>query len=489
MSKVNRQLLEYQADRIEMALYANRISGRVAGGLVTPRFVRYTVALQWTSRVEQVLRLENELSHRLGVANVRVALVNGQLAVEVPRLEGQIVHLWPLCRQMGDVPARTAVLGIGETGVPLLLALPSPDVGHVLVAGTTGSGKSALARTMALSLAMHSRQGEVQLAIIDPKGRDYRDLVDVPHMMRPIAVETEDAAFFLGALVQEMLERDRQRISEPRIVVVIDELADLIEAGGADVLNAITRLTQRGRGAGIHVIGCTQKPTAASIGSLVKSNFPARLVGSVTSPEDAKVASGMKATGAERLTGQGDFLLVLKGKVTRFQAAFADGATVRALVARMATGRRQSRMWLTEYPLESAPALPGKDSAVVACPPEARLRLNRWVPRVVVDNRPEAVERDAQRVLATPGWAAGWIVADPGQAVAGGTGGNGLAFKYGYQSEIGRIIGKVNAGADRQYILRVAGKILEIYTTSTTSTTGRTDADKAGDGIRQAAGE
>jgi DNA segregation ATPase FtsK/SpoIIIE-like protein len=234
-------------------------------------------------------------------------------------------------------------------------------------------------------------------------------------------------------------------VTEPRIVLFVDELADLIEAGGPEVLAAVTRLTQRGRSAGIHVVACTQKPTASAIGSLVKSNFPVRLVGSVGSPEDAKVAAGLAGTGAERLLGSGDFLLVVKGRVTRFQAAYTDARTVRAVVARLATEKRQSRRWVTDTPLAETPPQLGER-------PQA---ASRWVPKIVVDNR-DRIERDARKVLAVDGWAETWI--EDGK------------FRYRHQSEIGRIIDQDNAGAGRKRILEVAEKVMEIYTSSTSST-------------------
>ena len=152
----------------------------------------------------------------------------------------------------------------------------------------------------------------------------------------------------LRRLVQEMEGRDRHKVNQPRIVIFIDELADLMLVGGKEVETALTRLTQRGRGAGLHLVACTQKPTAAVIGSLVKSNFPVRLVGSVTSAEDARVASGLAGTGAERLTGRGDFLLVCKGRWERFQAAYLSGEEIVKVVRRLQEGGRRSRRWLTE---------------------------------------------------------------------------------------------------------------------------------------------
>jgi S-DNA-T family DNA segregation ATPase FtsK/SpoIIIE len=110
---------------------------------------------------------------------------------------------------------------------------------------------------------------------------------------------------------------------------------------------ALTRLTQRGREAGVHLVACTQKPTAAVIGGLVKSNFPVRIVGSVSSPEDAKVATGIAGTGAERLLGQGDLLVVAQGQVTRMQAAYVSVGQVRELVSSLGAGVKPLRLVAT----------------------------------------------------------------------------------------------------------------------------------------------
>jgi S-DNA-T family DNA segregation ATPase FtsK/SpoIIIE len=137
-----------------------------------------------------------------------------------------------------------------------------------------------------------------------------------------------------------MERRDAEGRCEPGLVVVLDELADLVQVGGREMEGALTRLTQRGREAGLHLVACTQKPSAAVIGGLVKSNFPVRLVGSVASPEDAKVATGLAQTGAEKLLGQGDFLVVAKGQVTRMQAAYLSEAGAQELVSQLQVGAR-----------------------------------------------------------------------------------------------------------------------------------------------------
>jgi S-DNA-T family DNA segregation ATPase FtsK/SpoIIIE len=343
-----RRMLEYQADQIETVLYSHKVPARVLGGVVTPRWVRFEVLPALGARVNSIARLSEEIALRLGSGGVRVRRQGGRVQVEVPREEGEAVRLLPLAARLGEIPRQTAVLGLDEEGMPLLLRLPSPEVGHVLVAGTTGSGKTALARSMAVSLALHNRQGEVQLVVIDPKGRGYGMLWGLPHLLRPVVREVPEAAYVLSELVRMMLERDRDGVCEPRLVVVIDELADLVEAGGRGVARSIKRLTQRGREAGMHVIGCTQKPTVDAIGSLVKSNFPTRLVGSVASPEDAKIASGMKGTGAEKLLGRGDFLLVIKGEVVRFQAAYVSGREIEAVAEKLRGGEGKSRGWPVE---------------------------------------------------------------------------------------------------------------------------------------------
>jgi len=238
------------------------------------------------------------------------------------------------------VPPLTAVLGLDPEGTPLLLRLPSPNVAHVLIAGTTGSGKTALARAMVASLAMHNRPRDLQLVLVDPKGRGFTPFEGLPHLLTPVVTRLEEARPLLERLVAEMERRDAEQRDTPRLVLVLDELADLVQVGGREMEALLTRLTQRGREAGLHLVACTQKPTAAVIGGLVKSNFPVRLVGAVTSPEDAKVATGLAGTGAERLLGQGDFLVVAKGQVTRMQAAYIGAGEVEEMVARLRAGER-----------------------------------------------------------------------------------------------------------------------------------------------------
>lgn len=338
---------ELQAARIESVLSAHKVPARVWQATVTPRFVRFDVTTALGTKLNKVSSLAEEIAFSLGTRAARVYRDGGVLHVEVPRETSRTVTLLPLCGRLTTVPPFCAVFGVDEGGVPLLLRLDSPDVAHVLLAGTTGSGKTALARTLLLSLAMHNHPGQLQLALIDPKGRGLGLLAALPHIWRGegVAQDPEEATARLLALVSEMERRDRAGKNLPRLVVAIDELADLLQVGGKPVSDALARLTQRGREAGIHVIAATQRPAAALVGGLVKANFPVRLVGSVTSAEDARVAAGIPGTEAERLLGRGDFLLVAKGQVIRFQAAYVDNEGAAEIIERIRLGGRRRRAW------------------------------------------------------------------------------------------------------------------------------------------------
>ncbi|MBN1660607.1 MAG: DUF87 domain-containing protein [Anaerolineae bacterium] len=362
--------LHFQADRIEMVLAGHKVPGHVTGGTVTPRLVRFHLATPLGVKVRQVAGLAEEIALSLGASTCRVYRHEGQVEVEVPREESQAVHLLPLCRRLtsetqrgGDnghgsgwsMPPITAVLGLDHDGVPLLLRLPSPNVAHALVAGTTGSGKTALARAIVASLAWYNHQRWLQVVLIDPKGRGLGPFAGLPHLLWDIVDDVADAADVLARLVKTMEQRDALRRAEPRIVIVIDELADLVQVGGRPVEHNLTRLTQRGREAGLHLVACTQKPAAAVIGSLIKSNFPVRLVGAVTSPEDAKVATGLAGTGAEQLLGEGDFLVIAKGQVTRMQAAYISEPEILELVSTLQAGA---------HPALEVPAPTGTDGVL-----------------------------------------------------------------------------------------------------------------------------
>lgn len=336
---ISKQILDAQADQIEYVLAQFKIEGSVTGGVVTPRFIQYHLTTSLSTRVNKVASLAQELALALGCREVRVYRQQGSIHVEVPRTQSEPVRLLPLCKRLANPPAATAVLGLAESGAPLLLRLTSPDVVHVLLAGTTGSGKTALARTMLVSLAMHNTPADLRLMLIDPKQRGFAPLQGLPHIEGKVIDSHQAAVDRLRALVAEMERRDRAQVSTPVVVLAVDELADLLQTGGKTVETLLARLAQRGREAGIHLLACTQKPSASLIGAAMKANFPVRLVGAVASREEARYATGIADSGAERLEGKGDFLLITKGKAIRFQAAWLgadDVAQVMRAVKRQA---------------------------------------------------------------------------------------------------------------------------------------------------------
>ncbi|MBI5305074.1 MAG: DNA translocase FtsK [Chloroflexi bacterium] len=321
--------MNFQADKIEMVLAAHKAPARVWGGRLTPRTVQFHIAPAPTTKLARLETLTEEIALALGVQSARLTRQQGTLSLEVPRADSRFVSFAELdTRLQTDAAtvralmcAGTATLGLDSEGVPLLLRLPSPDVAHVLIAGTTGSGKTELARTLIASLAIHQKPRDLQLALFDPKMHGLAPFASMPHLLFPIVASADEMLVRLSYLVAEMERRDREQIIRPRIVVVIDELADALQTCGRELEAYLTRLVQRGRSAGISVIACTQKPTASAVGTLMKANFPVRIVGRVASAEDARVAAGIGGTGAEKLAGRGDFLLIAGGQVIRFQAA------------------------------------------------------------------------------------------------------------------------------------------------------------------------
>jgi S-DNA-T family DNA segregation ATPase FtsK/SpoIIIE len=349
---VRRINLDLQADRIEAVLADHRAPARVTGGVVTPRLVRFHLAPSAGVRLRKLFGLAEEVALALDAPNCRIARENGALALEVPRPRPARVELLPLCSRLAHIPPCAALIGLDDQGTPLLLAVDSPDVAHVLIAGSTGSGKTVLLRAIVASLAAHNHLGQLQLMLIDPKGRGLAPLADLPHLLCPLLSEPRDVSARLSWLVEEMVRRDREGIRAPRLILVIDELAEVIATGRNGAVDALTRLTQRGREAGIHVIASTQKPSTALLGPLMKANFPVRLVGSVASADDARVAAGIPETQAERLLGRGDFLLVFRGRCCRFQAAYIAPDALRGLVRQLCTERRTSRRLPAAAPAE-----------------------------------------------------------------------------------------------------------------------------------------
>jgi S-DNA-T family DNA segregation ATPase FtsK/SpoIIIE len=318
--------LYHTADQIEAVLRERKAPAAVVGGRVLPGFIEMLLQLAPGTRVNQVKALQADLALALGNANVRVTQQGSHLAVQIPRTARSPVRLSALLASLKDIPPYTAVLGLAEDGAPLLACLASPDVAHILVAGATGSGKTSLAHTILLSLCQNHRPSRFGLIIIDPKRSQESPFIRATehHRLLNIAHTAEEAIAALTRAVTAMEQRNTQVEPQPRVAIYVDELADLVQTGGSVVVDLLTRIAQRGREAGFHLIACTQKPSAKVVGSLLKANLPLRLVGRVVSAEDARVATGISGSGAERLLGSGDFIAVTSGRVIRFQAAMPN---------------------------------------------------------------------------------------------------------------------------------------------------------------------
>ncbi len=339
-----RHTLNAQADRIELVLASHKVPAQVRGGRVTPNAVKFEVITPLGTRVNRIAALAEELALALGARQVAVHRRAGYIEIEVPRQDRPRISLERLFKRVRRVPPATALLGVDENGTPLLLRVDSPDVAHVLIAGTTGSGKTVLMRLIGLSLARWNRQAQVQLVLLDPKGRGLAPLAPLPHVWGGgVLRDMGDITRMLERLVHLMEERDRRGSSWPRMIVLVDELAEVIGVGGRAASRALTRLVQRGREAGIHVIAATQKPSSTLLGGIMKGNFPVRIVGRVASADDARVAAGVGGSGAERLRGHGDFILVTGGEIIRFQAPHVEEEGLRQAVHQLREQRRIGR--------------------------------------------------------------------------------------------------------------------------------------------------
>lgn len=341
---MKRRWLEAQADLVEQVLWQHRSPGRVTGGRVTPTTILFQVVPAPGVRWSRLKGLAEDLAMALGVPRIRIHREGPVVQVEIPRPDPQVVRFVPLMEQvrkaMPRYPPYTALLGLATDGAPLLIRLTSPQVAHILIAGTTGSGKTSLARTVLASLVMTHRPGQLVLMLLDPKGTAFAAFRGLPHVQAYTAGDPSAAAACLEEAVRLMERRSQEGICTPRLLVVIDELGDLVQQGRREVGELLTRLAQRGREAGVHLLACTQKPSAALLGGQLTANFPARLVGRVVSAEDARVAAGVGGTGAERLEGKGDFLAVVGGTITRFQAAYLAPEELRALLRPRVGGGR-----------------------------------------------------------------------------------------------------------------------------------------------------
>lgn len=325
------------------------ISASITRSVTGPATTRYDVTLGKGVRVEAVLALAKTLQYTVGDEHVRLlAPVPGRSAVgiEVPNDSRRIVTLEDF--DFGDSHPLTIPIGVDANNQPVygcLALLP-----HLLVGGTTGSGKSVWLNTLLNTLIERCDPNVLRLVLIDPKRVELAPYHEVPHLWTPVVTEARDAVTVLAELVAEMERRyglladvgvrniaayntkvdDEDAL--PFIVVVIDELADLMKTAPKAIESHVARLTQLARAAGIHLVVATQKPLATIVTSIIKSNIPSRLAFACQSHHDSLVM--LDQTGAQNLLGMGDALYLPIGatKPIRVQGAYVGDDAIDAVV-------------------------------------------------------------------------------------------------------------------------------------------------------------
>ena len=320
------------------------VKAKIVGIVSGPHVSRYELRLAPGTKVKKVTELANDLAYALASTDIRIlAPIPGKQAVgvEVPNTRRRIVRL-------GDIyagrPEKTsplvAWLGKGIDGNAVWTDLAKMP--HVLVAGTTGSGKSGCVNAILSSILMQASPNDVRLVLVDPKQVELNHYENVPHLLTPVVTSPRLAANVLANLIGEMesrygimgearcrnlgeLNRARAKAGEPplpHILCVIDELADLMMVSPAEVEDSIIRLAQKSRATGIHLVLATQRPSTDIITGTIKVNIPARIAFAVSSQTDSRVI--LDQGGAEALLGQGDMLFRGAGtsKLQRIQGAF-----------------------------------------------------------------------------------------------------------------------------------------------------------------------
>ena len=320
------------------------VEARLLGVVSGPHVSRYELQLAPGTKVSKVAQLKDDLAYALASTDIRIlAPIPGKKAVgvEVPNQRRRLVRLGDLYteRPKGASPL-LAWLGKDVSGQSVnadLALMP-----HVLVAGTTGSGKSGCINAILTSILMHASPNEVRLVLVDPKRVELNHYERVPHLLTPVVTNPRLAANVLANLIGEMesryavmseararnlieLNRARKKAGQaplPHILCVIDELADLMMVAPAEVEDSIIRLAQKARAIGIHLVLATQRPSTDVITGTIKVNIPSRIAFAVASQVDSRVI--LDGGGAETLLGQGDMLFrpVGTSKMNRIQGAF-----------------------------------------------------------------------------------------------------------------------------------------------------------------------
>ncbi|WZY01249.1 DNA translocase FtsK [Bacillus sp. FSL W7-1360] len=362
--KREKQQLTANAHKLEKTLESFGVNARVSKVHLGPAVTKYEVNPSVGVKVSKIVNLADDLALALAAKDIRIeAPIPGKpaIGIEVPNQEVALVSLKEVLRASSKRQHEVLAVGLGRdiSGEPVLAALN--EMPHLLVAGATGSGKSVCMNVIITSILMKAKPHEVKLVMIDPKMVELNVYNGVPHLLAPVVTDPKRASQALKKVVAEMERRydlfshtgtrnmegynEYVRLSQrkegelvkhaplPYIVVIVDELADLMMVASSDVEDAIARLAQMARAAGIHMVIATQRPSVDVITGVIKANIPSRIAFGVSSQTDARTI--LDTGGAEKLLGRGDMLYLPMGatKPTRVQGAFLSDDEVERVVA------------------------------------------------------------------------------------------------------------------------------------------------------------